>query len=191
MKLYILKKLFQKLPFLVIAIIIIATLVCGLAGCKSEPVALTIIKGTQTKTLTMVDVEALPIIFGTTGDMTGIGVLEGPNQYKGVTLTDILNTIGGITENDVVKVSGKDGYAITLSYAQITEGSNFLTCDNSTRKEVSPAGKLTVFLAYEKDGTPLDDIVGPLQLGIMAPGQLTNGSWWVKWVQKIEVIASQ
>ena len=191
MKLYILKKLFQKLPFLVIAIIIIATLVCGLAGCKSEPVALTIIKGTQTKTLTMVDIEALPIIFGTTGDMTGIGVLEGPNQYKGVTLTDILNTIGGITENDVVKVSGKDGYAITLSYAQITEGSNFLTFDNSTRKEVSPAGKLTVFLAYEKDGTPLDDIVGPLQLGIMAPSQLTSGNWWVKWVQKIEVVASQ
>ena len=67
-------------------------------------------------------------------------------------MTDILKSVGGITADEAVRISAKDGYSMTMSYKQVVEGSEFPTYDSSTGKEVSPAGKITVFIAYEKDG---------------------------------------
>jgi hypothetical protein len=80
---------------------------------------------------------------------------------------------------------------MSFSYNQVVKGSEFPTYDSTTGKEVTPAGTLTLFIAYEKDGKPIDDTVGPLRIGIMAPGQVTDGHWWIKWAQKIEVISMQ
>jgi len=80
---------------------------------------------------------------------------------------------------------------MTFSYNQVVNGSEFPTYDNQTGKEVTPAGTVTLFIAYEQDGQPIDDTVGPLRIGIMAPGQVTDGHWWIKWAQKIEVISVQ
>jgi len=38
-----------------------------------------------------------------------------------VALSDIVKTVGGITSNDAVKISAKDGYSMTLSYNQVNE----------------------------------------------------------------------
>ena len=139
----------------------------------------------------MAQLEALPAITGSTGDMTSTGTIEGPYQYKGVALTDILKSVGGITADEAVRISAKDGYSMTMSYNQVVKGTEFPTYDSTTGKEVSPAATITVFMAYEKDGKPLDETIGPLRLGIMAPGQVTDGHWWVKWAQKIEVVSLQ
>jgi hypothetical protein len=96
-----------------------------------------------------------------------------------------------MTSSNAIRISAKDGYSMTMSYTQVMEGGEFPTYDDVTGKEVPPAGQVTVFVAYEKDGNPIDDSVGPLRLGIMAPGQVTDGHWWVKWAQKIEVITLQ
>ena len=183
-----------KIPLL--AITLIAIVSCALAGCNSKgtsagQAALTLTKGAQTKTLTLAAVKALPAISGSTGDITSSGTIEGPFQYKGVALADILEAVGGITSNNAVRISAKDGYSMTMSYKQVTEGSEFPTYDSTSGKEVTPSGKITVFVAYEKDEKPLDDTQGPLRLGIMAPGQVTDGHWWVKWAQKIEIISVQ
>ena len=80
---------------------------------------------------------------------------------------------------------------MTLSYKQITEG-NFTIFDSNTGKEVTPSSQPTVFLAYEEDGNPIGEDLGPLRLGIMTSNtQVAEGHWWVKWAQKIEVIAVQ
>ena len=162
------KRLFKKLPLLVGIVLILALVASGLAGCKSGSTAgtaaLTIIKDTQTKTLTVAQLKALPAISGSTGDITSSGTIEGPYQYKGVALTDILKAVGGITANNAVRISAKDGYSMTMSYKQVAEGSEFPTYDSTTGKEVTPARKITVFIAYEKDGKPIDDTVGPLRL---------------------------
>ena len=197
------KRSVKKSPLLIGVMLVLALLVSGLAGCvtktvtvspsttNAETAALTVINGTQTKTLTMADIEALPVISDSTGDITSSGTIEGPYQYKGVALTDILKSVGGITADEAVRISAKDGYSMTMSYNQVVKGTEFPTYDSTTGKEVPPAPTITVFIDYEKDGEPLDDTVGPLRLGIMAPGQLTDGHWWVKWAQKIEVIALQ
>jgi len=197
------ERLFKKLPLLVSIVLVLTLFSSGLVGCVTKTVtvspsttnasaaALTVVKGTQTKTLTIADIEALSVISDSTGDITSSGTIEGPYQYKGVALTDILKSVGGITADEAVRISAKDGYSMTMSYNQVVKGTEFPTYDSTTGKEVPPAPTITVFIDYEKDGEPLDDTVGPLRLGIMAPGQLTDGHWWVKWTQKIEVIALQ
>jgi hypothetical protein len=189
------KRLFKYLCLVIGAILILMLAASGLTGCgsgsSSGPAALTVIKDNQTKTFTVEQLKALPSISGLTGDMTSSGTIEGPYQYKGAVLTDILQAAGGITENNAVRISAKDGYSMTMSYKQVTEGAEFPTFDSSTGKEAAPSGKITVFIAYEQDGKPIGEDLGPLRLGIMAPGQVTDGHWWVKWAQKIEIITVQ
>ena len=197
------KRWFVNLPIIIGIMLVLTLLVSGVAGCVTKTVtvspgttnagtvALTVVKGTQTKTLTMADIQKLPVISDSTGDITSAGTIEGLFQYKGVALTDILNLVGGITSDNAVRVSAKDGYSMTFSYKQVNEGSEFATYDSTTGKEVPPTGKVTVFIAYEKDGKTIDDTIGPLRTIIMAPGQLTDGHWNVKWTNKIEVITLQ
>jgi len=199
-------RFFKKLPAVIAILLVLTMLASGIAGCKSgstgtttskttatgtATAALTIVKGDETKTLTMAQIKALPVVSGSTGDITSSGTIEGPNSYKGASLADILQSVGGIGSSDAIRISAKDGYSMTLSYKQAMEGAEFPTYDSSTGKEAPPAGTITVFLVYEKDGTALDDTIGPLRLGIMAPGQVTDGHWWIKWAQKIQVVAVQ
>ena len=188
------KLLNKKMQLLIGAFFVLILLASSVTGCKSggtTTAALTVINGAQTKTFTVAQLEALPSITGSTGDMTSSGTIEGPYQYKGVALTDILKSVGGITPDEAVRISAKDGYSMTMSYKQVTEGAEFPTYDSTTGKEVTPASPITVFIAYEQNGKPIDDTIGPLRLGIIAPGQVTDGHWWVKWAQKIEVISLQ
>ncbi len=178
--------------------VLAATLLAStLAGCNeaASPASvgtttvLTIVKGTQTSTYTMSSLKAIGATTGWAGQMSSTGTITGPSEYKGVAMTELLKAVGGITENDAVRVSAKDGYAMTLSYNQVTQGSGFPILDGTTGKEVASTSKPVVFVAYEEAGKPLDDTVGPLRLGIMtSKTQVTDGHWWVKWTQKIEVV---
>ena len=188
------------MPLLSGILLVLVLIVSGLAGCVTKTVTvapptkegfLTVVSGSQTKTLSMADIKALPVLSGATGDITSSGTIEGPFPYKGVALSEILKSVGGMTANNALRISAKDGYSMTMSYNQIIKGAEFPTYDSTTGKEVPPAAGVTMFLAYEKDGNPIDDMVGPLRVGIMAPGQLTDGHWWVKWAQKLEVITMQ
>jgi DMSO/TMAO reductase YedYZ molybdopterin-dependent catalytic subunit len=174
----------------------------GAAGCNtpdstatttgsSSQTALTVIKDTQTVTYTMDSLKKLATISGWAGQMSSTGTITGPNQYKGVAMTEILKAVGGITEGNAVRVSAKDGYSMTLSYNQIMQGAGFPVLDSSTGKEVTSTNKPIVFVAYDMDGKGLDDSLGPLRLGIVTSNtQVTDGHWWVKWTQKIEVVST-
>ena len=154
--------------------------------------SLTVIKDAQTKTYSLADLKAMTPVSGWAGQISSTGTITGPDQYTGVPLVDLLNAVGGITENNAVRVSAKDGYSMTLSYNQITAGSGFPCIDSTTGKEVAAASPLTIFVAYQVGGQPLDDSVGPMRLGILtSKTQVTDGHWWVKWTQKIEVIPVQ
>ena len=199
------KRLFKILPLFIGILLTLTIVAAGLTGCKASTVTVTVspsstnaatalftvVNGTKTKTLTMVELKNLPVISGSTGLISSSGSIDGPYQYQGVALIDILKSVGGITANNAIRISAKDGYSMTFSYNQVVNGTEFPTYDSTTGKEVTPAGTITLFLAYEKDGEPIDDTVGPLRIGIMAPGQVTDGHWWIKWAQKIEVISLQ
>ncbi len=84
-------------------------------------------------------------------------------------------------------VSAIDGYSTVFDYAQIMGG--FITYNPTTLKE-EPHGELKPILMYQQDGKPLSDDDGkPLRIAIVGKdGLLTEGSNWVKWVNKIEVL---
>jgi DMSO/TMAO reductase YedYZ molybdopterin-dependent catalytic subunit len=104
-----------------------------------------------------------------------------------VALNDILASVGGLAAGNSVKFTAKDGYSKTLTYDQITQGT-FTTYDATGNAE-DPDNQPVVFVAYEIDGQALDASAGPLQLAIMTcPKQVTDGSNFVKQIEKIEVI---
>jgi hypothetical protein len=150
--------------------------------------ALTVLKGSQTRELTLDEVRSTAAEEGWGGLMTSAGSISGPFRQKGVSLVGLLESVGGVGEQDAVRIEAKDGYAMTISSRQLLEG-DFTTFDCVTGKEV-PHEKLTVIVAYEEDGKPIDPRIGPLRIAILGgKTQVTEGHWWIKWVKKVEVVS--
>jgi DMSO/TMAO reductase YedYZ molybdopterin-dependent catalytic subunit len=182
----------------VLALWTIIVSVALLVGCKPTPTAsptppppdvnLEIVSGEQSVTLTWEDIQALPAYEGVGGRISSVGHVTPPVKFKGVTLEDLCGLVGGITEGNSVSVIAKDGYAMTFSYEDITT-SGFPTYDPSTGAESPFDGKLWVVVAYEEEGTLVPaDGDGPLRLAILGSQKLvTDGHWWIKWVEKIEI----
>jgi len=176
-----------------------------MAGCQAAPTATPVpsptvtvveeavlkvvgIDGT-TKSLTMTDLESLPVKEGWAGQKSSTGRISPPRKIKGVALTDLCALVSELGPGMGVSVQAKDGYAMTVSYDQIAEGS-FVTYDPGTGKEIVVDDPLQVILAYEADGAPLDATKeGPLRMVVIGPSenQVTDGHWSVKWVNHVEV----
>ena len=198
------KQLMKKWYGLLAALLLITMIIPVITGCSGSTsstsstssstaasAVLTIINGTKTKTFTMAELKAMTPITGTAGQMSSTGNITGPDTYTGVSMMDLLATVGGITENNAIRVTAKDQYSMTISYNQLTTG-NFTVINSTNGKETAPTKTPVVFLAYAMNGTDIGDTVGPLRLGIMTDtNQVTEGHWWVKWAQKIEVITTE
>ncbi len=139
------------------------------------------------RALTLQELEDLPASEGTGGFFTTTGQIRGPFEVKGVGLEDLCGLVGGLGESDLVFVSASDGYSSVFDQEQIAGG--FPAYDPSTMKEV-PHGELRLTLMYEQDGKPLSDDDGePLRLAIIGTESLlTEGFYWVRWVDRIEII---
>jgi DMSO/TMAO reductase YedYZ molybdopterin-dependent catalytic subunit len=137
----------------------------------------------------MNDLKALPAAEGWAGIKSSTGKITVPERYKGVALAELCKAVGGITPNTGVTLTAKDGYAMTISYDQITLG-DFITYDPGTGDELKTKDALTVLIAYEREGKPLpDDGDGPLKLVVISAknNQVVDGHWAVKWVTQIAI----
>jgi len=100
--------------------------------------------------------------------------------------------VGGFTEENSVQITAKDGYGMTFSYDQIVTG-DYDTYDPSTGENQAFDGKLWTVIAYEEEGEPVPvDQDGPLRLAILGSDKVvTDGHWWIKWVETVEVKQAQ
>jgi hypothetical protein len=138
---------------------------------------------------TMDELKALPVTEGQAGIKSSTGKITLPVSFKGVALKDLVATLGGFDATMGLNLVANDGYAITFSYDQVTNGT-FISYDPGTGDELKSPLPLTAVLAYEMDGKPLDTTKdGNLRLVIISdePKQVTDGHWSVKWVTKLEV----
>jgi DMSO/TMAO reductase YedYZ molybdopterin-dependent catalytic subunit len=121
------------------------------------------------------------------GFFSTTGMIYGPYETRGVSIEDLCNLVGGIGPSDLVYVSAVDGYSSVFDYEQVA--GNLPTYDPVTMKEV-PHEKLGLVLIYELDGEPLSyDDGSPLRLAVVgSESLLTEGFYWVKWVDQIEVV---
>ncbi|MBR1368045.1 molybdopterin-binding oxidoreductase [Methanocalculus chunghsingensis] len=179
---------------LIITIIIVlgAIFVSGCLDHQDEqeeeiPWNLTLTDGESTILLSMEDIRALKPVTGHAYAVSTVGIRYGPYRVKGVDILDLLDLIGGAGENDLLYISAPDGYLWVFDTEQAS-GSGFLTF-NTDLKEI-PSPPLRVIIAYEQDGKPLTyNDGGPLRLIITSDTSdvITEGSSWVKWVDRIEI----
>ena len=152
-----------------------------------QPV-LEIVGPSQGLSLTLAELKALPATEGYAGIKSSTGKITPPITFKGVALKDLAELVGGMDETTGFNVVAEDGYSITFSYDQITNGT-FIAYDPATGDELKNPVSLIPILAYEMDGNPLDPKEeGTLRLAIISDtlNQVTDGHWSVKWVNKLE-----
>jgi DMSO/TMAO reductase YedYZ molybdopterin-dependent catalytic subunit len=143
--------------------------------------------GGEVKTLTFSEIKALPAREGIGGFFTTVGIVNGPFRCKGVPVKALCELVGGVGPANTVWISAPDGYLMVFSPEQL-QGA-FRTYDPTSFKEV-PHEDLTLMLSYEQDGAPLSEYDGkPLRITIVSTrgDYLTEGHYWVKWVDSIEV----
>jgi hypothetical protein len=149
---------------------------------------LEIVGATETKTMTMADLMAMPATEGYGGIKSSTGKITPPVMFKGVALKDLAE-LAGMDETTGLNIVAEDGYSITFSYDQIQNG-NFVAYDPAMGDELKNPVELTPMVAYEIDGKPLDPKQdGTLRLIIVSDklNQVTDGHWAVKWVNKLEI----
>jgi DMSO/TMAO reductase YedYZ molybdopterin-dependent catalytic subunit len=162
----------------------------SVAYVNLPPMNLTLVgaNGTQ-KVLHASDIAQLTPFTSLGGFETSVGSIQGVGNYTGVPLTTLCNLVGGIGTNDSVQITASDGYSMVFSYNQ-TNGNGFVTYNQTTGLEVSNEGSLTLVLAYHENGKNLTyDNGAPLRLVILGnKGLLTDGHYWVKWVEQIQIL---
>jgi DMSO/TMAO reductase YedYZ molybdopterin-dependent catalytic subunit len=141
----------------------------------------------EQRLISYTEIKKLPAYSGTGGFFSTTGAVSGPFKVKGIALVQLCDLVGGLSKTSLVKVSAADGYSTMLDYEQVQ--GKFITYDPLTLKEKSH-GELKPVLMYEQDGQPLKEDSGkPLRLAIAGQdGYLTEGLYWTKWINKIEVI---
>ncbi len=142
-----------------------------------------------TLNFTIEELQALPATEGYAGLLSSAGNITPPSLHKGVSLKDLVDQLGGMSETMGVYVEAVDGYGITFSYDQVMSG-EFITYDPANGTEISVEGPLTAIVAYEREGELLDPVQdGQLRLVIVSPepDNLVDGHWMVKWVNHIEL----
>jgi len=153
------------------------------------PVVLELVGPAETKGLSLNEIMLLGTTEGEAGIKSSTGKITLPAPFRGVSLKDLADLIGGLEPGMGINVLAEDGYGITFSYDQVNLGT-FTAYDPATGEELESPLPLTAILAYEMDGKPLDPTSdGALRVVIVSPerNQITDGHWSVKWVAKIEV----
>jgi DMSO/TMAO reductase YedYZ molybdopterin-dependent catalytic subunit len=184
-------------------ICILLILLCCCAGCTgtapaSSPQPVTgsaddfsswnlTVNGSVRTVYTLDQIRKLPATTGNGFAVSTVGFKYGPYICKGVLLTDLIAPSGGISPGDQVWISAPDGYLWVFDYKQV-QGKGFITFDENLKEIPSPP--LEILLMYEQDGRPLFyNEGGPLRVAIISDekGVVTEGSAWVKWVDKIDI----
>lgn len=170
----------------------------ALAGCTGTPAGGTApdedftdwrltLNGTREEVLTLDELRRLPVKEGHGYAVSTVGIRYGPYQCRGVDLNLLVDMAGGMGPKDQVWVSAPDGYLWVFDAEQM--GGGGFVAFNEDLTEI-PSPPLTIILMYEQDGHQLGlDEGGPARIAIISqePGIVTEGSAWVKWVDRIEV----
>jgi len=185
-----------------ISVLITALTLTLLLGCSALPIGdqaaqapeaeLTVKSAEKSVTLNRQEIEELPAYQGPGGRISSVGNVAPPHSFKGVPVEDLCSLVGGFTEENSVQITAKDGYAMTFSYDQIATG-DYDTYDPSTGENRAYDGKLWTVIAYQENGEPVPaEEDGPLRLAILGTDKVvTDGHWWIKWVETIEVKEAQ
>lgn len=142
--------------------------------------------------VTLSDMLLMESVIGNSSYQNTYGNVRGQGIYTGVNISDLVDLVGGMADDDILKVTAGDGYSQTFERAKVYP--------NSTTFEIQGY----MILAYEYNGSIVPDYEEGFRLAfIPEDGYYTNadandttdpnpsgaGPQWVSNVSKIEVIA--
>jgi DMSO/TMAO reductase YedYZ molybdopterin-dependent catalytic subunit len=159
------------------------------AGCTSpqyEEWDLAIIQDDKTITYSMTDLVAMEKVSGYGCSVSTVGIVTGPYRYTGVPLMSLIS----LNAEQLLYIYGEDQYMWVMDQDQISGDDLFVFDDEFNARDPTVLG-LTVILAYMEENVPLaQENGGPLRLVVVSDHDdiITEGSGWVKWVTKIEVV---
>jgi hypothetical protein len=142
-----------------------------------------------TMSFTLADLKKLPVSEGMAGIKSSTGKITLPATFKGVALQDLADLMGGLDETMGINIVAEDGYSLSYSFDQITNGT-YIAYNPVSGDEIKSPGNLKAIVAYEMNGEALNiDMDGNLRLVIISdePNQVTDGHWSIKWVEKVEI----
>lgn len=123
------------------------------------------------------------------GLLTSAGTIKGPYKYTGVPLFEVLDLVGGVTEDNSLRITAADGYAMVFTWEELN--GEFTTYSVNTGDEVEATEELIPVLSYMEDDEALPDGHGPVRLVILGEeGLISEGHYWIKQVVKIEVLSA-
>jgi hypothetical protein len=143
--------------------------------------------GSRESVLTLDGLRKLPAVTGYGSMISTTGVQFGPYLCTGVDIRDLVALAGGMNTEHRIRISARDGYQWEFEADQL-EGKGFVTLGADLQERASPP--LRLILVYEQDGKPVAyHDGGPFRIAIVSddPGIITEGSFWVKWVDRIVI----
>jgi hypothetical protein len=142
-----------------------------------------------TRSFVMAETEAMDLVEGYGGfTCPPHPRIVGPTWYKGIALTDLLDTVGGLSSSSVVSVASTDGYVMTFSSEQLM-GGGLTTYDPETGAQNAVERPPRAVLVCTVDGSPASDKDGLPRLVFLSPSknQVVEGFLWVRRVARIHV----
>jgi hypothetical protein len=146
---------------------------------------LTISVDSQYYNYTLNDLTALDSVSGQGSYINKVGKITGPNNYTGVTVGVLLNSISSIPTNYTFHAIASDEY--TRNYS-INEVNGHVSVFNETGAEIG-TGNLTMIVAYKENGAFLNETTkGPLRIAFVgSQPAITNSGLWLSSLIKIEI----
>lgn len=150
-------------------------------GSKSQYV-LSVKYGSKIITYDMDKLENLPIVSGYGGILKGDNSTEGPYTYRGIPIKYFITNFN-ISGNYSITVKCRNGH--TRTFPKDIVNGKVKTYDESGN--YLGLRKLTMVIAYEKEGSPLGKNEGPLEIAFVSD----EGVYFTEsdlWLQQVDTV---
>ena len=153
---------------------------------EPEEILLTISVDSEIFNYSLNDLMTFDIMAGQGSYINKIGKVTGPNNYTGISISRLLESIEDLPDRYTVQAVASDGYSLNYSLDEIN---GHIAIYDETGKEID-TGTMTMTIAYKENGELLNENMGgPLRIAFVDDsGSITDSSLWLRSLIKIEII---
>jgi hypothetical protein len=163
----------------------------GQPHTKEPPTALTLTYQDTTLKYTKTDITTMTATTGYGGYRTSFPSIKGLGNYTGIALTDLLKPLTQNLTSYSITVIAEDGYISNYSYNEIMGNVSLYDPTNASNEEPISTGGVTLLLAYEYEGQPLDEQTEGTFKIVYIDGYnaITSSRYWARFVDEIQIIS--
>ncbi len=149
-----------------------------------EPIALVVDVAGAVESYTFADVVDMTSITGEGGYKRSTGSISGPYTITGISVFNLLQQVGTLPANYTLTAYASDGWSTEYTKAIVEGNQSGYTLAGDPVDLIHS----TMVLAYEIDGSPIDEEDGPFRMAfINEDWNLTDGSLWAKMVVNLTI----